>query len=83
MSSPNNIPGFLRGLSAWGIAHGKFEASIVTGVKSFKTTGGHQPWTMEPCAIAERHFTGMVRRAYFLAGSPVSVAAISSVLALR
>jgi hypothetical protein len=31
MSSPNNIPGFLRGLSAWGIAHGKFEASIVTG----------------------------------------------------
>jgi integrase len=21
---------------------------------------------MEPCAIAERHFTGMVRRAYFL-----------------
>jgi integrase len=63
----NNILGFLRALSAWGLERGHFEQSITEGVKPYKSSGGHKPWTAEQCAAAEKHFTGNIRRAYFLA----------------
>jgi hypothetical protein len=63
----NNTLGFLRALSKWGLERGHFDHSVTEGVKPYKSDGGHKPWTAEQCAAAERHFTGMVRRAYFLA----------------
>lgn len=63
----NNLLGLLRALSQWGLERGHFEQSITEGVKAYKSDGGHKPWTAAQCAAAERHFTGMVRRAYFLA----------------
>jgi integrase len=63
----NNLLGALRALSTWGLERDHFTQSITEGVKPFKASGGHKPWTAEQCAAAERHLTGMVRRAYFLA----------------
>ena len=62
----NNILGFLRALSKWGLERGHFDHSITEGVKPYKSDTGHKPWTPEQCAAAEARFTGMVRRAYFL-----------------
>ena len=44
-----------------------FPQSVTEGVKPYKSDGGHKPWTPAQCAAAEKNFTGMVRRAYFLA----------------
>lgn len=63
----NNVLGLLRALSKWGLERGHFDHSITEGVKPYKSKGGHKPWTPEQCAAAEKHLTGMVRRAYFLA----------------
>jgi hypothetical protein len=63
----NNLLGLLRAVSNWGLERGHFGQSITEGVKPYKSKGGHKPWTMAQCAAAERHLTGMVRRAYFLA----------------
>jgi integrase len=63
----NNVLGVLRALSAWGLERGHFDASITEGVRPFKSAGGHKPWTAEQCAAAERSFTGLIRRAYFIA----------------
>jgi integrase len=63
----NNVLGLLRALSKWGLERGHFDHSITEGVKPYKSTGGHKPWTAAQCAAAEKHLTGMIRRAYYLA----------------
>lgn len=63
----NNFLGFLRAFGKWGIERGHFDQSITEGVKPYKSEGGHVPWTHEQCAAAERHLTGTLRQAYFLA----------------
>jgi hypothetical protein len=63
----NNILGALRACSAWGVERGYFEHSFTDKVKQFRSDGGHRPWTPAQCAAADAGFTGMVRRAYFLA----------------
>ena len=63
----NCVLGLLRALSSWGLERGHFPQSVTEGVKPYKSDGGHKPWTAAQCAAAEKHFTGMVRRAYFLA----------------
>lgn len=63
----NNLLGALRAVSSWGLERGHFDHSITESVKPFRSTGGHRPWTAAQCAAAERHLTGMVRRAFFLA----------------
>lgn len=63
----NNLLGALRALSSWGVERGHFDHSFTESVKPFRSQGGHRPWTAAQEAAAERHLTGMVRRAYFLA----------------
>ena len=48
------------------LPRGYFDQSISEGVQPYKTEGGHKPWMEAQCAAAEKHLTGMVRRAYFL-----------------
>ena len=62
----NSVLGFIRALSDWGQARGHFDQPLSAGVKPYKNDGGHKPWSAEQCAAAERHLTGMMRRAYFL-----------------
>jgi hypothetical protein len=66
-STGNGLLAVLRTLSNWGIGNGHLEHSLTVGVKGYKTEGGHEPWTEAQCAAAEKHLTGVVRRAYFLA----------------
>jgi hypothetical protein len=63
----NCVLGLLRALSSWGLERGHFPQSVTEGVKPYKSNGGHKPWTPAQCAAAEKNFTGMVQRAYFLA----------------
>jgi hypothetical protein len=63
----NCVLGLLRALSSWGLERGHFPQSVTERVKPYKSDGGHKPWTPAQCAAAEKNFTGMVRRAYFLA----------------
>lgn len=63
----NNLLGALRALSSWGVERGHFDHSITESVKPFRSQEGHRPWKAAQCAAAEQHFTGMLRRAYFLA----------------
>lgn len=63
----NNLLGALRAVSSWGLERGHFAHSITESVKRYRSDGGHRPWTKAQCDAAERHLTGMIRRAYFLA----------------
>ena len=63
----NTVLGVLRAISTWGVARRKFAASITTGVRPYDKAGGHKPWTATQLKAAEKHLTGMVRRAFFLA----------------
>lgn len=62
----NNVLCVLRALNQWGLQRGHFDHSITEGVKGYKSKGGHVPWTAAQCAAAEQHFTGNLRKAYFL-----------------
>ena len=63
----NNILGLLWALSKWGRQRDHFPHSITEGISPYRTEGGHKPWTSTQLAAAEKHLTGMIRRAYFLA----------------
>ncbi len=63
----NNLLGFLTALSKFGRQRDHFPHSITDGVSRYAAGGGHKPWTSVQCAAAEKHFTGPIRRAYFLA----------------
>jgi integrase len=63
----NNFLGVMRAFSTWSIVHGYLTSSMTEGVKPYKVTGGHKPWTSEQIAAADKHLTGMVRRGVMLA----------------
>jgi hypothetical protein len=63
----NNVLGLLWALSKWGRQRDHFPHSITEGISPYRTEGGHKPWTPTQLAAAEKHLTGMLRRAYFLA----------------
>lgn len=63
----NNILDAIKAMVAW--ANGPVELLThdpTYGVERFAKGEGHHPWTEEQLAHAERHFTGMMRRFYFL-----------------
>ncbi|MGR3804828.1 tyrosine-type recombinase/integrase [Marinibacterium profundimaris] len=63
----NNVLAALKAMVAW--ANGPVELLAhdpTQGVEHFAKGEGHRPWTPEQLALAEEHFTGMVRRFYFL-----------------
>jgi integrase len=63
----NNFIGAVRAFSAWAVVHDHLPASITEGVKPYKVTGGHKPWTDAQIAAAHDKLTGMVRRGVMLA----------------
>lgn len=63
----NTVLGVIRAISSWGRARDHFKHSISEGVKPYAKEGGHKPWTPQQLASAEKHLTGFVRRAFFLA----------------
>lgn len=63
----NNTLAVIKALSAWGRKRGHFPHSLAEGIAPFKSQGGHKPWTAAQMQAAEQHFTGAIRRAYFLA----------------
>lgn len=63
----NNVLSALKAMCRW--ANGPVELLAhdpTMGVAAFPKGKGHQPWTPEQLAYAEGHFTGMVRRFFFL-----------------
>lgn len=62
----NNFLSTMRALSSWGVARDFFPASLTEGVEPYAKGGGHRPWSDAQLAAAEKHLTGMVRRAFFL-----------------
>lgn len=63
----NNVLDALKSMVAW--ANGPVELlshNPTQGVERFAKGEGHRPWTPEQLDCAEKHFTGMIRRFYFL-----------------
>lgn len=64
----NNILYALRSMCSWARGPvGHLTIDPVHGVKTFQSNKGHKPWTPEQLEFAEKNFTGMLRRWYFLA----------------
>ena len=62
----NNFLSAMKLLSGWAITQDLIVQSLVEGVKSYKLTGGHKPWTAAQIAAAKRDLTGVVRRGIML-----------------
>ncbi|WP_370178188.1 MULTISPECIES: tyrosine-type recombinase/integrase [Alphaproteobacteria] len=63
----NNVLSALKALSAWANGPVEFLTHDPTrGVVPFAKGKGHEPWTQEQLQFAEEHFTGALRRFYFL-----------------
>ncbi|RXV64947.1 integrase [Roseovarius sp. A46] len=63
----NNVLDALRALVAWATGPAdRLSHDPTQGVERFAKGEGHRPWTQEQLDYAEKHFTGMVRRFYFL-----------------
>lgn len=63
----NNVLSALKAMCRW--ANGPVELLThdpTQGVTPFAKGEGHKPWTQEQLAFAEAHFTGTMRRFYFL-----------------
>jgi integrase len=68
-STPGKARNFLsamKQLSGWAITQDLIDKSMVEGVKPFKLTGGHRPWTQEQIAAAQRCLMGVVRQGFML-----------------
>lgn len=64
----NNILYALRAMCSWARGPvGHLATDPTHGVKTYESNEGHKPWTPEQLAFAEKNFTGMLRRAFFLA----------------
>lgn len=63
----NNFLGVMRAFSTWAVVNDYLQASMTEGVKPYKATGGHKPWSDAQVAAAHQHLTGMVRRGVMLA----------------
>lgn len=64
----NNVLDALRAMCRWAVGPRELLSRDPTlGVIRFQGGEGHKPWTPEQLAVAEAEFTGMLRRAFFLA----------------
>lgn len=62
----NNFLSQMKLLSGWARTQDLIDKSMVEGVKTYKLTGGHKPWTAEQIAAGETRLTGVVRRGFML-----------------
>jgi len=66
--SANNVLDALRAMCRWAMGPRELLSRDPTlGVAHFEGGEGHKPWTAEQLRIADKNFTGMLRRAYVLA----------------
>lgn len=64
----NNTLDALRAMCRWAMGPRELlDRDPTLGVPHFDKGEGHKPWTAAQLDIAERHFTGTLRRAYMLA----------------
>lgn len=61
----NEFLGTMRALSAWARKRDKISQTLTEGLRGYKVTGGHKPWTPEQIAAID-NLTGMVRRGVML-----------------
>jgi integrase len=62
----NNFLSAMKLLSGWARTQDLIDKSMVEGVRPYKLTGGHKPWTQEQIAAAKLHLTGAIRRGIML-----------------
>jgi hypothetical protein len=64
----NQFLTLMKQLSGWASTQpgDLISQSFVEGVKTYKTNGGHKPWTAEQLAAADKLLTGTVRQGYLL-----------------
>ena len=62
----NQFLSVLKTLSGWAIVSEKITQSLTEGVKAYKTTGGHKPWSDAQVAAAHAKLTGEVRKGVML-----------------
>jgi integrase len=62
----NNVLAVLSALSAYARPRNLLTQNITEGIKSFKTGGGHKPWTPAQVKAAHDKLTGNVRRGIML-----------------
>jgi integrase len=62
----NQFLSVMRVLSGWALVSDKITQGLTEGVKAYKVTGGHKPWTDAQIAIAHAKLSGNVRRGVML-----------------
>lgn len=65
-SKANHFLACMKSYSAWCRARDIIDQSMVEGVKPFKLTGGHKPWTDEQVSVALSMLKGTVRQGFVL-----------------
>ena len=62
----NNFLSAMKLLSGWARTQDLIDKSMIEGVRPYKLTGGHKPWTAEQVAAADQGLAGVVRRGFLL-----------------
>jgi hypothetical protein len=62
----NQFLSVMKVFSGWALVSDKITQSLVEGVKGYKVTGGHKPWTDVQVAAAHAKLTGEVRKGVML-----------------
>lgn len=65
-SKANHFLGCMKSFSGWARVKDFTTQSMTEGVKAYKATGGHRPWTDVQIHIAQTKLSGMIRRGFML-----------------
>src|SRR5450755_350145 len=65
-SKANQFLSVMKVLSGWAVVSDKITQGLTEGVKAYKVSGGHKPWTDAQIAIAHTKLSGAVRRGVML-----------------
>ena len=65
-SKANHVLATLKAVSGWSRVKDLTTQSFTEGIKAYKATGGHRPWSDEQIAIASAKLDGVVRRGFLL-----------------
>jgi integrase len=65
-SKANQFLSVMKVLSGWALVSDKITQGLTEGVKAYKVSGGHKPWTDAQIAIAHTKLSGAVRKGVML-----------------
>lgn len=65
-SKANHFLGCMKSFSGWARVKDLTAQSMTEGVKAYKTTGGHKPWTETQIAAGKAKLTGDIRKGFLL-----------------